>query len=187
MQVCEVGFLLGGLICNFVHRRLNGARKDGIDSDVLRPVLRGEDLRQTDQSGFAGRVSCDTGKTDRVADKRAREDNGALTLLQHCRDLVLGGEERARQIDLERFVPAAERNTLGWSLLAEYAGIVEGDIKPTVALLRTLHQFFGECLIADITSERESGASTLGNLADKRLQFRLATRRDHHLSTRTSK
>jgi hypothetical protein len=53
MQAREIGLLLGGFIGGSVHRRLDGAGKDRVDPDVLRPVFRGEDLRQTDQPGFA--------------------------------------------------------------------------------------------------------------------------------------
>lgn len=51
---------------------------------------------------------------------------------------MLGGEEGARQIDLESSVPAFERNARGRPLFAEYAGIVEADIKAAIALLGTL-------------------------------------------------
>src|SRR5262249_46022450 len=125
--------------------------------------------------------------SDGVTDKGAREDDRALALLQHGRDLMLGGEERACQIDLERFVPPLERNARGRSLLAEYAGVVEGDIEAAVALLRALHQRLGECFVADVASQRESGASLVGDFTDQGLELRLATSSDDDLGARASK
>ena len=100
---------------------------------------------------------------------------------------MLGGEERARQIDLERLVPAFERNARGRSLLAEYAGVVEGDIEVAVTLLRTLHQLFGKRLVADVTRDGEGTASLVGNFTDKGVQFRLATSGDDDLGAGASK
>ena len=80
---------------------------------------------------------------------------------------MLGGEERARQIDVERFVPAVERNARGRPLLAECAGIVESDIEAAIALLRTLDQLFGERLVAYVARQRESVASLVGDFTDK--------------------
>src|SRR3979409_1875583 len=187
MQVREIGLLLGGLVRAFIHGRLDGAGKDRVVPDVPRTVFRGEDLRQTDQPGFARRIGRDIGETNGVADKRAGEDDRAFALLQHGWDLMLGGEERARQIDLERLVPAFERNARGRSLLAEYAGVVEGDIEVAVALLRTLHQLFGKRLVADVARDGEGAASLVGNFTDEGLQFRLATSGDDDLGACASK
>ena len=100
---------------------------------------------------------------------------------------MLGGEERARQIDVERFVPAVERNARGRPLLAEYAGVVESDIEAAIALLRTLDQLFGERLVAYVARQRKSVASLVGDFTDKGLQFRLATSSDDYLGARASK
>ena len=49
--------------------------------------------------------------------------------------MMSGGEESARQIDLERFVPAVERNARRRHLLAVYARVVEvGYIRAARAL-----------------------------------------------------
>src|SRR5262245_49297109 len=181
MQVGETGFLLGGLVRGPEHVCLDGAGKDGVDPDILRAVFGGEDLRQTNEPGFARRISRDTGKTDGVADECAREDDRALSLLQHGGDLMLGSEERTRQIDLERFVPAVERNPRGRPLLAEYAGVVEGDVEASVALLGTIHQRLRERLLADVTRQRERAASLVGNFADEHIQLLLATSAHNHL------
>src|SRR5262245_54900658 len=135
MQVRDIGLLLGRFIGSFEHGGLDATGEDSVDPDVLRPVFRGQDLGQTDQPGFARRIGCRTGKSDSVADKGACEDDRTFALLQHGRDLVLGGEERARQIDLERLVPGAERNARSRSLLTECAGVIESDIEAAVALL----------------------------------------------------
>ena len=186
MQVGEIDFLFGGLIRDLVHGRVDSAWEDGVDPDVLRPVFGGENLSQTDQSGFARRIGCDTGKTDGVADKRAREDDRALALLQHGRDLMLGGEERARQIDLERFVPAVKRNARGRPLLAEGAGVVEGDIEAAVALLRSACSTRSLANTSSLTSPA-SAASLVGDFADKGIQFRVTASRNDDLGARPGK
>lgn len=95
---------------------------------------------------------------------------------------MLGGEEGARQIDLESSVPAFERNARGRPLFAEYAGIVEADIKAAIALLGTLYQLFGEG-----AGKREGVSSLAGDLSHKRIQLRLAPSGDDYFGARASK
>src|SRR4029079_3133107 len=65
-------------------------------------------------------------------------------------------------------VPAFERNARGRPLFAEYAGIVEADIKAAIALLGTLYQLFGEGLVAHVAGKREGVSSLAGDLSHKR-------------------
>lgn len=100
---------------------------------------------------------------------------------------MLGGEEGARQIDLESSVPAFERNARGRPLFAEYAGIVEADIKAAIALLGTLYQLFGEGLVAHVAGKREGVSSLAGDLSHKRIQLRFAPSGDDYFGARASK
>src|SRR6185436_20351856 len=77
-------------------------------------------------------------------------------------------------------VPAFERNARGRPLFAEYAGIVEADIKAAIALLGTLYQLFGEGLVAHVAGKREGVSSLAGDLSHKRIQLRLAPSGDDY-------
>src|SRR5262249_34977925 len=99
---------------------------------------------------------------------------------------MLCGEERAREIDLERFIPAWEGNLGGRALLAEYAGVVESDVEAAVAVFRAVHHRFGERFLADVAGESDSGASLPRDFTDERIQLRLAPCGDDHLGAGAS-
>src|SRR3954468_22178022 len=135
MQIRDIGLLLDAPVRFLEHGGLDCAWKNSVDADVMRPVFRREDLREADQARFAGRIGCDAGETNGMTNKGARENHRASTSLQHSRDLILGPEESASQIDPQCFVPPVERNIRDSPLLAMNTGVVEGDIQVAIPLL----------------------------------------------------
>ena len=97
------------------------------------------------------------------------------------RDLVLGAEERAGQVDRDGLVPAGLGHAGAGAALAQRAGVVEGDVESAEPLDRQRHQGLGIVFGAHVAGQC-GGLPAFGlDLGDQAVEFGLAAGADDEL------
>ncbi|MNT63663.1 hypothetical protein D3C72_2014960 [compost metagenome] len=93
---------------------------------------------------------------------------------------MFGADEGGGQVDVQRILPARERDLRRRLVRPDGAGVVQRDVQPAEALDRRLHQAFGQSLVSDVSRHRD-GATAFGLYGgDQGRQLDLASGGDDH-------
>src|SRR3989475_1368243 len=135
-----------------VKRRINNARRDGVDADAILRVLHRKMLGDRCKTAFRDHWDCGLYAADRVARQRGRDrDDAAASLLrEHLFYGELGEVQKALKVRrYKRFeiLDGVVRERLG----EEDAGVIDQYVNDLEASYRCLDDLGGSCGLADVT------------------------------------
>ncbi|MNT30046.1 hypothetical protein D3C72_1658200 [compost metagenome] len=114
-----------------------------------------------------------------MADKRGRENQRAAAARRHGRQLVLGRQEGAREIGIDRRPPVFQGNFLRGPHGPQGARIIKSDIEATKALQRQRHGPLRTRRVAHIAHASHGLRAAVRQLRHQRIEFRPPPRHQH--------
>src|SRR5919201_167260 len=150
--------------------RLGGdhARHDRVDRDAVpRPFERGRP-RQSEQTGFGGRVARLAETAERARDRRHVHDP-APTSFDHPRPHRLRAVEGAGQVHAQVARPELRRLVGQLAQMVERGGVVDKDVDRAELLRHPPHRFVDLLAGGDVTAERKRPLPNGFDLRDGRL------------------
>ena len=180
MQVLHEGALLRRGGGGTPHVGFGSSGHQGVHPQSLGAVFCGQHVHQSHQSGLGSGVGGHARKTQPWTDEGRGEDQRGTSALQQFRNLMTGRQKGTRQVHVEGFLPAIDRDVGNAAQCAHGACVVEADVQSAEAFDGQGNSVSGAVLITYVAGQAGCLSTRLFDVVHQRRQSVLPTCHGHH-------